>query len=217
VSTAACLDLLLRGEFASTRTDPPWRRLLALAGACGVAYGVVMGTYGLRPVQSVYSGIKVPLLVAVATIVCLPNFLVVNLLLGLRDDLATAVRAVFAAQVTVAAALASFAPLTAFHYVSVADYPFAILWNGGAFLLAAGCGQLTLARHYRPLVARNPRHRLARRLWLSLYVFVSIQSAWVLRPFVGDPERATQFFREGAWSNAYVEVARLIWRALGGR
>jgi hypothetical protein len=34
--------------------------------------------------------------------------------------------------------------------------------------------------------------------------------AWVLRPFVGDPNQPTHFFREGAWGNAYVEVARMI-------
>ena len=53
-------------------------------------------------------------------------------------------------------------------------------------------------------VAKDPRHRIARRLWVVLYVFVAIQLAWVLRPFVGSPNLDVHFFREGAWSNAYV-------------
>jgi hypothetical protein len=35
--------------------------------------------------------------------------------------------------------------------------------------------------------------------------------AWVLRPFVGDPDLPTQFFRQDSWSNAYVVIARMIW------
>jgi hypothetical protein len=48
-----------------------------------------------------------------------------------------------------------------------------------------------------------------------LYLFVAIQMGWVLRPFVGDPDQPTRFFRAGAWSNAYVEIATLVWRVVG--
>ena len=73
----------------------------------------------------------------------------------------------------------------------------------------------TLARRYRPLVARNPRHRAALRAWLFLYVFVAIQLAWVLRPFIGSPRVPTQFLREDAWSNSYVVVWQLAVRFAG--
>jgi len=72
-------------------------------------------------------------------------------------------------------------------------------------------------RHYASLIRANTRHRLLLRFWLVLYVFIGIQMGWVLRPFVGDPNRPTQFFREGAWSNAYVEVAGLAWGVVAGR
>ncbi len=78
-------------------------------------------------------------------------------------------------------------------------------------LLAAVTVNLALL----PLIAANPRHRIARDAWLALYLFVAIQMAWVLRPFVGDPDQPTRFFRAGAWSNAYVEIAQLIWRVVG--
>ena len=52
------------------------------------------------------------------------------------------------------------------------------------------------------------------RIWLGLYIFIGIQTAWVLRPFVGDPSLPTQFFREDSWSNAYVFIARLIWNTI---
>ena len=58
------------------------------------------------------------------------------------------------------------------------------------------------------------RHRVGQVSWVVLYVFVAIQLAWVLRPFVGSPNIPTRFFREEAWSNAYVVVADLVWRML---
>lgn len=186
-----------------------------LAG--GLLYGAVMGAYGLRPRQMAYSALKVPLLLGVSALICLPNLVAVNTALGLRDDFRAVLRALLLSQGTVCVALAGLAPITAFAYVSLADYNVAVVFNGAMFLLAALTGQITLGRHYRPLIAANPRHRLGRNAWLALYVFVAIQMGWVLRPFVGNPELPTRFFREGAWGNAYVEVAALLWRALGGR
>ncbi len=211
---AAPLDALLRGRFASEPFALSWRALVPLAVLCGFAYGLVMGSYGLRPLQSLFSALKLPLLVGMSATLVMPNFLVVNAFLGLRDDLPDVLRAVLAAQVTVGVTLLAMAPVTAFQYVAGGGYDFAIVWNGGVFLCAALCGQITLQRHYRVLVARNPRHRTAQVAWLLLYVFVSIQMAWVLRPFVGNPDKPTQFFRSGAWGNAYVEVAAIVWRWL---
>jgi hypothetical protein len=82
------------------------------------------------------------------------------------------------------------------------------------FALGSGGAQLVLRRHYRPLIARHPRHRLLLRAWLGIYIFVGIQMGWVLRPFIGDPDQPVQFFRTESWGNAYVVVARLLWQAL---
>ena len=212
------VDGLLRGEgrFAVGRPDVPWVPLLALLAICGWVQGATMGSFGASPLQALYSALKVPLLLAVASIVCLPSFYVLNTVLGLRDDFRDAMRGVVAAQATVAVALAALAPLIAFAYVSGIAYDTALIANGLAFAIAAACGQTTLQRHYRVLIARNPNHRYCRASWLGLYVFVAIQAAWVLRPFVGSPHLPTRFFREEAWSNAYVVVIRLVWQSLFG-
>jgi len=195
------IDALLRGEEAV-----PWRVLIAAGCMAGFAYGAVMGFFGGRWLQSCYSGLKVPLLLLVSTLVCLPNFFVINTVLGLRDDFAAAYRGVLSAQGGVAVCLAALAPLTMVGYLSSSHYTFALVLNGTMFALASLAGQVTLARHYRPLIARNPRHRIGLTMWLVLYVFVAIQLAWVLRPFIGDPSRPTTFFRETAWGNAYVKI-----------
>ena len=113
-----------------------------------------------------------------------------------------------------AVVLAALAPITLWAYASSSDYDLAILLNGVIFLVATLVGQVVLSRHYRPLVARNPRHRVGKAAWLTLYVFVAIQLAWVLRPFVGSPGLHVSFFRADAWSNAYVSLFRRIWSLL---
>jgi hypothetical protein len=208
------VDDLLRGRGAFVDDERPiaWRRLAGIGLTGGLFYGAVMGSYGVQGEQALYSALKVPLLVGVATLVCLPNFYTVNVLLGLRGDFAQALRAIFNAQGTVAVVLAGLAPLTAFLYASIREYGAAVALNGVMFLIAALAGQVSLSRGYRRLIAANPRHRVGRAAWLAIYVFVAIQAAWMLRPFVGDPALPTRFFRSGTWGNAYVEVVGILWR-----
>jgi len=214
VNAFADVDGLLRGRAEAAAEIGPavWRNRMAVGLIGGILYGAVMGSYGGVGLQGLYSGLKVPLLVGVSTLLCLPNFYTVNAVLGLRSDFGRALRAILAAQVTVAAVLACLAPLTAFFYLGIAEYGTAVALNGVMFLVAALAGQVTLARAYRPLVAENPLHRVGRAAWLTLYVFVAIQAAWVVRPFVGDPALPTRFLRAGAWGNAYVEIVGLLLR-----
>lgn len=210
------LDDMLRARGALAPGVPGlhWGWTAAWVAAGSALYGGVMGAYGLRPLQMGYSACKVPLLIATSALLCLPPLVALNTALGLRGALASVLRAAALAQGTVAVCLAALAPLTIVAYLSLDEYGQAVLFNGACFLVAAVAGQVTLSRHYRPLIRADPQHRVARNAWLVLYVFVAIQMAWVLRPFVGNPEQPTRFFREGAWSNAYVEVARLVWAAL---
>jgi len=206
-----CSSVALQADgVLRARGDPGLHVLARLLAAGGFLYGAVMGSYGGPTLQIIYAGFKVPLLVVVSTIVCLPSFWVLHLLLGLREDFREAVLAVLAGQATLALCLAALAPLTVVGYLSIDSYRLAVLGNGVPFLLATIGAQVTMTRHYRRLVARRPRHALTRNAWLALYVFVAVQAAWVLRPFVGAPGLPVSFFREEAWDNAYVRVFRAI-------
>jgi hypothetical protein len=66
--------------------------------------------------------------------------------------------------------------------VSYRGYEEATLFNALAFAVASGSGQVLLRRLYRPLIARDVRHRALLRLWLIIYAFVGIQMGWLLRP-----------------------------------
>jgi hypothetical protein len=204
---------------ATSNKSPPHPRpltLLALFLTFGLTYGALMGTFagvrGDRILQVLYSATKVPLLLIVTFLIALPSFFVLNSLLGLRNDFRDVFAALLTTQAAVTIILASLGPFTLFWYGSSADYNSAILFNALMFAVASVSGQFVLWRFYRPLIARNAAHRLMFRTWLILYAFVGIQMGWVLRPFVGAPNVPVTFFREGAWGNAYVEVARIVAR-----
>jgi hypothetical protein len=187
--------------------------------AFGAAYGAVMGTFGGfegdRLLQILYSAIKVPGLLLVTFALSVPSFFVLNSLLGLRDDFRESFAALLATQAGLTVILASFAPFTALWYASSSDYDQALLFNAFMFGAASIAAQWILRARYRPLITRNPRHRIMINGWLILYAFIGIQLAWVLRPFVGSPAAPVRFFREDAWGNAYIVILERIARVAG--
>jgi len=209
-----------RGRFA---VEAPVRgrlgELFLLVVLCGGFYGAVMASFtGLaadRWPQLLYVALKVPLLLLVSFALCLPSFFVLNTVGGLRDDFGQVLRAVIATQSCVALVLASLAPITLFFYATTRDYTTALNFNGVVFAVASLAAQLVLRRYYQPLIRLSPRHRVMMRLWLGLYVFVAIQMAWVLRPFIGNPALPVTFFRDEQWGNAYVEVLHALLRLVG--
>jgi hypothetical protein len=195
------------------------RALVVMVLVCGGLYGAVMGSFsGLdgRPLQMLVSATKVPLLVLATFGLSLPSFFVLNTIAGVASDFHDALKAHVQTQAATCLLLVSVAPVTGFWYASGSGYNGAIAFNAMLFGVASVAGQLVLRRLYRPLVERNRVHRVMLGAWLVLYSFVGIQMAWVLRPFVGAPDRPTQFFREGAWGNAYVELFGILRKAVGG-
>ncbi len=192
---------------------------LVVATTLGLTYGLVMGTFsGLwdgRTLQLLYSAVKVPMLLIVTFAIALPSFFVLNTLAGVGGDFRQVLRALLATQAGVTVALIALAPLTFFWYASNTNYSAAILVNAAAFGLASFAGQVLLTRYYKPLEAMNPIHRLLRWTWIFVYAFVGIQMGWTLRPFIGQPGSPEQFFREGAWGNAYIELFVILQRAFG--
>src|SRR5690606_34363676 len=72
--------------------------LVFMLVAFGSLYGAAMGSFwsgdaGVRPLQMLYSALKVPMLLVVTFALSLPSYFVINTLLGLREDFAEAIRA----------------------------------------------------------------------------------------------------------------------------
>jgi hypothetical protein len=218
------IERILRGQPLWDET-PQLRSLLwviMLMAACGGGYGAVMGSYPLtweqtRPLQVLYSGLKVPLLLLLTFGLSVPSFYVANLLLGLGDDFVDVLRSVLATQAALTLTLLSLAPFTILFYVSGVSYDQALLVNSALFGLASLSVQPLLRRHYRELIAKNSLHCWTMRTWLVIYAFVGIQMGWVLRPFIGSPTTPTEFFRSEAWGNAYLVIWTLLKNLAIGR
>ena len=93
---------------------------------------------------------------------------------------------------------------------SPARYQAAVLLNGVVFAIAAFASQRLLGTYYRPLIQKNPRHLWMLRIWIVNYAFVGIQAGWTMRPFVGSPTVEILFFRDAPFSNAYVQVGKML-------
>ena len=216
------IDRILKHQ--QTDANPPSnRRVIWIVIICGMTYGAVMGSYAMTSghrsaieqlPQMFYSATKVPLLFFVTVLVSLPSFFVINSLLGLRDDFREAVHAVVATQASTTIVLFSLAPLTMFVYVCLpferSSYPSAVMFNAFAFGLSSISAQYLMRRYYVPLVKKNRRHQVMMRVWLLTYAFVGIQCAYILRPFIGDPNLEATWFREESFKNAYVSVFRIF-------
>lgn len=199
---AIATERLLRGE---ARDIPSLGTCVVLGVGGSAALGLALGASSGEAWLGLFAAVKVPLLLVLTTGLCLPSFFVVNNVLGLRDDFPAACRGLLAAQAALGLVLGACAPLTVFLSLSVFD-PYALtLLDAGIFAVSTWGGQRVLARHYRPLIARDGRHRLALRGWLVLYAFAGVQLAWVLRPFRGTEGFAVQFLRPEAFDqNAYL-------------
>jgi len=192
----------------------PSARALVAIGACGSALvGLALGASSGSAAMAVFAAIKVPLLLVVTSLLCLPSFYVLNAVLGLRDDFAAAMRGLLAAQATLGLTLGALAPLVVFCSISVPNPYLLTLLDAILFAVATWAAQQVLARHYHPLVQRNPRHRIALASWLVLYAFAGMQAAWVLRPFRGTEGFAVQFLRpEALEQNAYLVLIDHVMR-----
>lgn len=216
-------DVLRAASVAPKAETTPFSRslirLVVLSVLCDLFYGAMMGTLGElsgeRAFQVIFSALKVPLLLGATFAVSVPSFFVLNTLFGLRDDFVASLRALATTQAGVSLVLASLAPFTLLWYQSSSNYQSAILFNTLMFAIASLSGQRLLVALYRPLIERDARHRKLLVAWLVVFALVGIQMAWLLRPFIGEPNSAVTFFRGGQWSNAYETLGRMVWRAFG--
>ena len=218
-STASNFARLLSDLFDSIARrahayEPSLRTLLVVIVIAGAMYGAAMGGWrvfeGERWKLVLFGAMKSPLLIMATTAVVLPGFFVLNTVAGLRDDFRDALRAILVGQAGLTIALASLAPVTQFVYLTGVTHRFAILTNAAMFTVAAVVAQLVMLRWYRRLIARNRTHLVMLLAWLGMYAFVGMQMGWMLRPFIGHPKMVPTFFREGALTNAYVVIAKLI-------
>ena len=191
--------------------------LLVVICLFGGIFGAAIGSFGgIRPLQMIFSAVKFPMLLLMSLGLTIPSFYVFNSLLGTHKDFRASMRAIMATQTSMTIFLAALAPLTVVWYASGSSYTSARLFNISLFACCAWYGWIMMGRFYRPLVASNPMHSRLIKIWIFQFVFVAIQLSWILRPFIGKTSRPTNFLREEAWGNAYLEIGLVVLRSMTG-
>jgi hypothetical protein len=185
---------------------------------------------------------KVPALYLLTLFICYPSLYVFSTLLGSRMSFWSTLRLLLAVTSITVTVLASFGPIIGFFALSTESYPFMKLLNVAVFAAAGFLGVGALIKAWKSLVkAHEPppvippagvppplppvnarpdgpdetAKQINRvfRLWIVIYALVGCQMAWVLRPFVLNPQTEFAWFR-ARHANFFVDVWQTIWKLL---
>lgn len=188
-------------------------------------FGAVIGSWS-GPLQSVYSAIKLPLVILLTT---LGNGLLNGMLaplLGLNVSFRQSLAAVLVSFALASIVLAALSPVAGFVIwntpavssttrITSAEYAFMQL-TLATFIAGAGViGNVRLL----PLLSQWTRNATVARnvllAWLAGNLFLGSQICWVLRPFIWEPSGKTQFvgaqyFHGSFYETVFEAIQRLL-------
>jgi hypothetical protein len=160
------------------------------------AYGAILGMF--KPgLQTLFAAAKLPLVVLGTALMCTPTFYVFNAILGSKFTFRQTLTAVLFLSVSVALVLVAFAPITWFFTVSTQGSGFLTVLHVFVLCIAAlyGIHSLNTARKYLNHLEEEYTAISGAFLflWFLIVLFVGLQMAWYLRPFL-EPLPDHRFF-----------------------
>lgn len=200
--------------------SPGWLAFCAVVIllGCGL-YGVSVGLWR-SPGQSLYTGVKIPLLIFLT---CAGNALLNGMLgqiigsgLGFRQASAAIVYSFTIA----ACVLAAFSPLTFFVLYNTpplasadagAGHSLTLLTHVGLIAYAGVVANLRLLGLLRHVAATRAAALATLLAWLGGNLLLGAQLAWVLRPFIGSPGLPVEFLRDEPLRGNFFEA---VWSAI---
>jgi len=150
-------------------------------------YGAILGLF--QPgVQTLFAAAKLPVVVLGTALLCTPTFYVFNGILGSKFTFRQTLAAVLWLSAAVALVLVAFAPISWFFTVSTRGPGFLAFLHVLVFFIAVSYGIHTLntARRYLGHLdgTHTPIHGGFLFLWFVIVLFVGLQMAYILRPFL---------------------------------
>jgi hypothetical protein len=151
------------------------------------AYGAILGMF--QPgLQTLFAAEKLPIVVLGTALLCTPTFYVFNAILGSKFTFRQTLAAVLFLSASIALVLVAFAPITWFFTVSTRGPGFLTFLHVFVFFIAAvyGIHSLNTARRYLDHIDRThtPINGAFLFLWFIIVLFVALQMAYYLRPFL---------------------------------
>lgn len=162
-------------------------------------YGIIMGSYN-GWLQSIVTGIKVPVLILISLLVCFPALYVIQSMIGSTMTIYQMANIIFSGFFVFSTIALSFGPIVIFFMITSDSYSFlkllhvAIFTFSGIFAVKTIINGLKFSCERKNLYPK--RGMTIFRIWVFILAFVSSQLAWNLRPFVGSRELPFELFRE---------------------
>jgi hypothetical protein len=162
-------------------------------------YGISMGSYHSFA-QAVSSGVKVPVLFNAVLAICFPAFFIIQYILGSKLKLKQMISIIFSGFVLTTAIMVSFIPIIIFFLLTGGNYYFLQLLHISIFILSGIFGMKSITDSLKySCEKQNVYPRIGVdifRFWVVILVFVGIQMAWNLRPFLGNRNEPFKLFRD---------------------
>ncbi len=216
------LGVLLRGDSESLRASLERRspasvafQVVLICAGAGL-YGAAMGWWR-APLQAVFVGIKLPLIILLTTAGnALINAMLAPLL-GLNISLRQSLLAVLMSFSIASAILGSFSPLIAYMVwnsppmnadtvLYTGTYSFIQLTHVAVIAFAGIVANVQLMRLLRDLSGSAAVARKVLVAWLAVNLFLGSQLSWILRPFIGSPGLPVEFLRATAFKGNFYET-----------
>lgn len=174
-------------------------RMVCTAAVLLGLYGFVMGLH-VGILQGVYSAIKLPLLFLGTLLLCYPALYLLTVLAGMKVGFFKTLALALCALVMGAMFLSFVAPVSLLFTLGGASHEFLKLFHSVAVLMACAVMAVYLGREFHDVGEHTdfypPHATRVLLVWVLVFAFVGGQVAWMLKPFVGDKGRQTQFVRD---------------------
>jgi len=220
LSFRAELPGLLRGDRGRESVEHAelrrWLLYLAVIVVGAGLFGAAVGSWR-APLQSLYTAIKLPLILLLTS---LGNGLLNAMLaplLGVNLSLRQSLLAVLMSFTIAAAILGAFSPLLYFLIwntpplaadatTNASAHSLVLLCETGIIAFAGIAANVRLWQLLRELSASAGAARKVLFAWLAGNLLLGSQLAWNLRPFVGSPHLEVEFLRPNAFEGNFFEA-----------
>lgn len=216
----ALVERIRRGEDLLALVRAALVAIVLGAGAYGVAFGLWRA-----PEQALFGAIKLPLvLVGVATLTAASSAVLAPLL-GARLGPMQTLTAILASLAVTSSILGALAPVAIVLVLSAPgiDAPSEaavaqslVLTHTLVIAVAGTAGVLALLRLVTRLVESRPIARRVVLAWMATQLLTGAQLSWLLRPFLGRPDRAVTFFSPEALEGGFFDEVLQLCQARFG-
>ena len=198
-----------------------WRhisKLLVILILLTALHGVIMGA-SASWMQMVSSGLKLPLLYLLSTLICFPVLYVINVIMGSKLSCPRTLALILLSLSLNGILLASCAPIVLFFALTGATYDFLKVLEVAILFFCGVCAMGGLWKGLEAMCEKSSLYpKQAVRIlfvWGIVFGIVGTQMAWSLRPFVGTPNMEFEWFRTFDYSNFYESVFHSLGEMMG--